>query len=175
VTKKLIEDNGILILVGKYGTETRNSDPHIGGQVNLLARNNFKVTLKNPVALYMNSFDGTILRRPNGSALTSAELNQLVQFTRGDIAINQGLRCTIECPQEWGFVLGDMTISGQPILYGGQLAEHMLIQLTGQAAKSDKAQFEMSSSEFVDFTLESEERRERKYVCRTPVGHSINE
>jgi len=63
-----------------------------------------------------------------------------------------------------------MTISGQPILYGGQLAEHMLIQLTGQAAMSDKLQFEKSASEFASITIESEEPRERKYTCRAPVG-----
>jgi len=167
---KIIEDSGVLIANANYGVQTRNSDPHIGAQVNLLVRNKFKVTLKNPVALYLNSFDGTILRKPDGSALTSVELNQLVQFTRGDIATNQGLRCTIECPKDWSFVLGEMTISGQPILYGGQLAEHMLIQLTGQAAMSDKLQFEKSASEFASITIESEEPRERKYTCRAPVG-----
>jgi len=46
-----------------------------------------------------------------------------------------GLRHSIKCPKDWGFVVGDITIAGQPIKYGGQLAELMLIQLTGQAVR----------------------------------------
>jgi len=129
----VIEDGGELIACAQYGRATRNSDPHIGEQVNVICRAGFKVTLTNPVALYQNSFDATPIRKPDGSALKKDELAQLIQCTRGDIETNHGLRHTIQCPEDWGFVLGDMTISGQKIRYGGQLAELMLIQLTAQA------------------------------------------
>lgn len=45
-----------LIKCSQYGVPDRNSDPHIGASVNALARLGAKLTLADPVGLYISSF-----------------------------------------------------------------------------------------------------------------------
>jgi hypothetical protein len=46
-----------LICLGKIGGADRNSDPHIVQNVNQLVRQKFKVTIADPVGLYMHTPD----------------------------------------------------------------------------------------------------------------------
>src|SRR5262249_24538389 len=48
-----------LICCGKYGEALRASDPTIGADVNLLARQGRLITLANPIGLYIKDLDTT--------------------------------------------------------------------------------------------------------------------
>ena len=52
-----ITDAQELIRCSGYGAPGRNSDPHIGEQVNALARQRADITLNNPVGLYLHDFN----------------------------------------------------------------------------------------------------------------------
>ena len=52
-----ITDAQELIRCSRYGEPGRNSDPHIGEQVNALARQRADITLNNPVGLYLHDFN----------------------------------------------------------------------------------------------------------------------
>jgi hypothetical protein len=56
---QLLTDADELIQCAKYGQPGRASDPHVGSDVNELARNGFAITLLNPVGLYIDSLDTT--------------------------------------------------------------------------------------------------------------------
>ena len=56
-----------LIRCGLYGGENRHSDPHIGGEVNALARLKADIALANPMALYIHGLFPAGWETPDGS------------------------------------------------------------------------------------------------------------
>jgi len=116
-----------LICCAQYGGPDRNSDPTIGSSVNALARAGAFVTLPNPVGLYMDHIDTTGWETPDGSPAADCVL--IVRGRPGMIE-----RLTVEVPAERGFTVGDITIGGVPIRYGGQIAERITVKLIGAAA-----------------------------------------
>ncbi|GAA2786675.1 hypothetical protein [Saccharopolyspora taberi] len=117
-----------LIKCGLYGAPERNSDPHIGGEVNALARQGASVTLKNPIGLYIGGLSTGDFRTPDGSDPAA-----YWHCVRG--AENYPVRAVYEVPEEAGFTVGDITIDGQPISFGSQLADHITVKLTGVACR----------------------------------------
>lgn len=133
-----------MVCAGAYGRPYRNSDPHIGLQVNQIIKNlGVKVTLTNPVGLY--------LQRPNFSSYTTpdgTDASQFYKVIRGTIAGENGfaydqiLHAEFSVPEGLGYTVSDILIGEevqgssqkpQPILYAGQIAETFLVCLAGTA------------------------------------------
>ena len=116
-----------LVCCAQYGGPDRNSDPTIGASVNALARLGAMVTLPNPVGLYMDHIDLAGWQAPEGK--DPAECVHIVRGRPGMIE-----RLEVRVPEEWGFTVSDLTIAGEPIRYGGQIAECITVKLVGAAA-----------------------------------------
>ena len=117
-----------LIQCGRYGDEERNSDPHIGGQVNSLARLKADVTIANPVALYIDDLNTADWETPDGS-----DAKDYWKIVRGTPAL--ALRAVYEVPPEKGFTVGDIKIAGTPIDFGSQITDFITIKIVGQACR----------------------------------------
>lgn len=117
-----------LIECGRYGEPERFSDPHIGAEVNALARQRADITLANPVGLCIAGLSVAGWQTPDGS-------NPLDYWkvTRG--TPEKAVRAVYEVPADKGFVVGDITIGGRKIEYGAQIADMITIKLTGLATR----------------------------------------
>ncbi|GAQ90897.1 hypothetical protein KFL_006990030 [Klebsormidium nitens] len=133
---QILEDSQDLIQCGQYGAPGRNSDPHIGSEVNALARANAFLTLKNPVALYIDGLDASTWTTPDGT-----DAQSFWKVTRG--APGLALRAVYEVPKDKGYTVGEIqTARGQRIEYGAQIADFIQIRLTGAACRIGEANFE---------------------------------
>jgi hypothetical protein len=117
-----------LIACGQYGDPERNSDPHIGAQVNQLARQRADVCVANPVALYIRDLDTGGWQTPDGS-----DPKQYWKILRGDA--QHIVRAAYEVPAAKKFAVGDITINGDPIEFGGQIADFITMKVVGQACR----------------------------------------
>jgi hypothetical protein len=143
-TIKRKDDNGTpiidadkLIRCARFGAPGRASDPHIGDIVNGLARQGYSITIKNPIGLYIHAIDLTGFTKPDGTPVTPAYFT----ITRG--SAGQGLRAIFEVPpgETAGgqpFTVSDIAIGGVKIAFGGQIAKHISIKLTGVAVEKGK-------------------------------------
>ncbi len=135
------DDNGqpiteavALINCARYGVADRASDPHIGSEVNRLARDGFSITLRNPIGLYIDSVDLSGIRKPDGSSITQAYFRVL----RG--GPGETLRAVFETPagETAGgqtFVAGDLKLGSANLTFGGQIAKRIKMRLTGVAVE----------------------------------------
>jgi len=128
ISGQLLTDEQDLIACGRYGQPERFSDPHIGGEVNKLARQQAAVTIANPVALYIRDLSTAGWTTPDGS-----DPKQYWKIVRG--APQFGLRAMYEVPAGKGFVVGDITINGDRIEFGAQIADFISIKIIGQACR----------------------------------------
>jgi hypothetical protein len=119
-----------LVCCSGYGGTSRSSDPTIGASVNDLARLGAWVTIKNPVGLYMHDINTEGFTKPNGEVIYPKEYFKVL---RGDEANGMIERAVFEVPENEGFTVGDIKIGGVPIDWGGQIAEHINIKITGNA------------------------------------------
>lgn len=117
-----------LIACGRYGTPQRNSDPHIGGEVNALARQRADITLANPVGLYIDGLSTGDFETPDGSDPAG-----YWTYLRG--AEGFGVRAVYEIPEDAGFTVSDVTVEGEPIRYGAQIVDHITVKITGVACR----------------------------------------
>ena len=124
-----VTDSLQLVNCGGFGDEVRSSDPRIGSDINSLARLGLAITLKNPVGLLIDGLDDTGFLKPDGSPAGNY-WRMLRGFDGGTV------RATYEVPAGEGFVVGDMTIGGLKIEYGGQIAEHVTMKVVGQACRA---------------------------------------
>lgn len=123
-----------LLDCSRYGQAFRNSDPFIGWNVNTLVRKSGdRVTLKNPVGLYIQQpHFGQFLLPDN--APDGAKPADYWRIVRGQPGM--GLHAVFEVPSGLGFTVGDITINGDPIEYGSQITQTFQMQLTGQGIPS---------------------------------------
>jgi hypothetical protein len=117
-----------LIECGQYGETERFSDPHIGAEVNALARQKADITLANPVGLCIAGLNVATWRTPDGS-----DPLQYWKVIRG--TPEKAVRAVYEVPPEKGFVVADITIGGRKIEYGAQITDFITIKLTGLATR----------------------------------------
>jgi hypothetical protein len=117
-----------LIQCGLYGAPTRNSDPHIGGEVNALARQKADITLKNPVGLYIGGLSTGDFETPDGSDPAA-----YWSYVRGSEGFP--VRAEFEVPEDAGFTVSDITIDGEPIRFASQIVDHITVRLTGVACR----------------------------------------
>jgi hypothetical protein len=113
-----------LIDCGQYGGRDRHSDPHIGGEVNALARMGARITMANPVGLSMDGLFPLGWETPDGS-----DPKDYWTVVRGTEA--HQMRTVYEVPAGKGFVVGDIKINGRAIGFGGQIADFIRVKLVG--------------------------------------------
>ncbi|ONH62304.1 hypothetical protein CcI49_02700 [Frankia sp. CcI49] len=121
-----------LIKCSQYGDATRNSDPHIGGVVNGLARLDADITLANPVGLYFDDLSTAGWESPDGS-----DPKRFWTYTRGEEG--HPVRAAFEVPASENFTVSDIRVGGQPIRFGAQIADFISIRLTGVACRIGKS------------------------------------
>ncbi|XXX75906.1 hypothetical protein WMF30_50475 [Sorangium sp. So ce134] len=129
-----VTDEVELIRCSFYGTEGRNSDPHIGAQVNAVVRSsNVRVSLMNPVGLYIQNPDFSRFELPPHAppGRKPSDYWKLVRGTPGF-----GLHATFAVPEADGFTVGDITIDGVPIESGAQIAQTFDIALSAASVPS---------------------------------------
>ncbi|TPI62532.1 hypothetical protein FJ420_06905 [Mesorhizobium sp. B3-1-3] len=116
-----------LIDCAQYGDGGRASDPHIGDLVNGLARDGYVISLKDPVGLYMS--------RPNLLGFATSDGKAVGQdwfaITRGSEQFP--VRGIFAAPAASHFVVGDISVAGVPLDFGGQVAKVIDMGLTGVA------------------------------------------
>jgi hypothetical protein len=132
---RLVQAPRRLICFAGSGDVKRNSDVVIGAAVNELARAGARVTLANPVALYMTNLHDTGWTRPDGSPI--GDWWKVLRGRRG-----RALRAVFEVPEgetleEDGrrrqLRVSDLLIGREPIRYGGQIAEAFAVGLEVEA------------------------------------------
>jgi hypothetical protein len=121
-----------LINCGKYGEPHRNSDPHIGGEVNALARQKADVTLADPVGLYIQGLSTAGWVTPDGTDPAT-----FWSIARGDA--NHAVRAVYEVAAGHNYVVGDISINGTPIQFGAQITDFITMKLTGVACRFGKS------------------------------------
>jgi hypothetical protein len=130
---QLLTTEAELIACSRYGNPNRNSDPHIGAEVNALARAKNDITLSNPIGLYIDSLTTVGWQTPDGSSAMD-----YWTITRGTRA--KALRAIYEVPKTKSFAVGDILIKQKPIEFGSQIADFITIKLTGVATRLGQSQ-----------------------------------
>ena len=122
-----ITNDHALICCGAYGAPNRNSDPKIGAMVNEAVRNGNWVSLRDPIALYISDIDSSQFTKPDGSTITDFK-TRYWNVIRGNAEDGMILRASLKVPEDEMFenkplLVGDLLISGDPLLHGGQVAD----------------------------------------------------
>jgi len=135
-----VTDANELIECSGFGVKERHSDPHIGDVINQQARAGRSVTLEDPIALYLEELPDPAdigIRKPDGTPAGP----EYWRVERGDAA--HILRAVFEVPagetvNGQPFTVGDMTIEGDAIEFGGQIVRvgGLRGKLTGLVGKS---------------------------------------
>jgi hypothetical protein len=124
---RTVADPETLIARAGYGGANRCSDPTIGASVNQLAALGYGITLDDPVGLYMDHLDMTGWTIGDGDQPVDPGWFEVKRGKPGMIE-----RAVFTVPASEGTV-SDVRIAGEPICYGGQLAERMTVKLVGVA------------------------------------------
>jgi hypothetical protein len=117
-----------LIECARYGEPERFSDPHIGAEVNALARQRADLTLANPVGLCIAGLTTQGWKTPDGS--NPQDYWKIVRGTK-----QKAVRAEYRVPKEKGFTVSDIKINGKNIKFGAQIADFITIKLTGLATR----------------------------------------
>ena len=117
-----------LINCGAYGAPERNSDPHIGGAVNSLARLQADLALADPIGLYFDALSTAGWSTPDGSDPATYWTP-----TRGDQ--DHIVRAVYEVPADKGFTVSDIKIGTRPISFGAQITDFISMKLTAIACR----------------------------------------
>lgn len=128
-----------LIKCAQYGNAGRNSDPQIGYNVNLLAMQGNVITCNNPIGLYMQDVQTTgWYNSHKKESIPYETLIKLLNFSRGHKSPGY-LKITVSIPDDLkdqfpnGFA--DILIDGDVLVYGGQIAKKITMQLTATYGK----------------------------------------
>jgi hypothetical protein len=134
-----------LVCKSEFGRPYRNSDPHIGLQANQVVKAGFKITLTNPIGLYIQRPNFTNYTTPDGT-----DASKFYKVIRGSIAGENGttydqvLHAEFSVPESYGYTISDITIGKEvvgstqlpkPILYAGQVAETFHVCLAASAVE----------------------------------------
>ena len=109
--------------------ETTSADPRVAIDIGALARKDLWVTLREPIGVYMLGWDDTGWTKPDGSPV--GDYWRVVRPGPGSPF--PALRLEYQVPRGEGFVVGEISIGGRPIEYGGQIAEHITVTIGGVA------------------------------------------
>jgi hypothetical protein len=111
-----------LVACGALGNPLRNSDPQIASVVNDAARAGDLITLADPAGLYIDGLITGGMATPDGA--NPASFWKVERGKKG-----HAVRAAFEVPKGRDYVVGDITIGGQPIEWGGQLAVRVRVRL----------------------------------------------
>lgn len=132
-----------LICCGGFGGAERASDPHLGAEVNALARQGFAITLRNPIGIYMDGIDDSAFTKPGAGGAREAAGHYFRIVRPQPTEDNEGLavRAVYEVPEGElapdgrQLTVSDLQIAGVPITQGGQLAEKITMQFFARACR----------------------------------------
>jgi len=116
-----VTDQQDLVICGGLGGPFRNSDPQIAAAINGLAATGVRLTLEDPIGLYIDRFETAGMRFPNG-----VDPDECWIAERGDA--DHTVRARFQLPPGKGTV-SDVTIDGAPIRFGAQLADRVVIRI----------------------------------------------
>lgn len=131
-----------LICCSSYGEVNRLSDPSIGASVNEFARQGFSVSLADPIGLYISEVNLGAIAGPNGKNVRDAW-----QVMRGSSADRMILRAHFELAENTPFTIDNVRISGVETRFGGQIADHIQMVLTGIAKNRNVGAIQKSACE----------------------------
>jgi hypothetical protein len=118
----VLNSGGDLCRLAGLGEQARASDPTIAQTVNAIARSGSRISLLDPIGLYMDAPDFTGWVTPDGSDPRALWSNE-----RGNPMTRGALRSSSK------FKLSEVKIAGANIAYGGQVAKRISVHLTGLA------------------------------------------
>lgn len=104
-----------------YGDPNNHSDSTIVATINALARHGSWLTLADPMGVFIDSVDTRGWEIPGGVGPAD-----LLRITRG--ALGRILRLIVESPEGSSVALDQLTINGEPLRYGGQIAECITVR-----------------------------------------------
>lgn len=133
----LLTSEAAIIECSGNGEPRRNSDPHIGAQVNELARMDADVALADPPGLYITTLSVGGWKTPDGT-----DPKAFWRHTRGEkgLRVRSVYEVTPEASKD--YVVGDITINGRPIEFGAQIADFVSVRLTGLACRFGRSRGE---------------------------------
>jgi hypothetical protein len=124
------------ICCAQYGEANRNSDPTIGAGVNGAVLAGKRVSLVNPIALYIQGWDATSI---SVGDTPLPEADQLFQVVRGTALDQRILRLRFAVPAAMTFAgapltLDMLSVGGEPLTTGGQIANLIKVHLFAATA-----------------------------------------
>ena len=119
----------LLLCCSHGGNPNRNSDPLIGQQAYTQVLEKRRYTLANPVGLYIAAVEEQRLTLENGDVIPREWWNEVRGQDLWDPSKSRVLRLELEVPAGEGIVLGDLFVDGNPLKYGGQLAQVLSVHL----------------------------------------------
>jgi hypothetical protein len=125
---RLITSEQELIGCSKYGESKRNSDPHIGAQVNELARMKADITIADPPGLFLAGLSTAGWTTPDG-----ADPQSFWKPLRG--VKGRRVRAVYEVPASKGYTVSEIKIRRRPIEFGAQIADFVSVKIVGLACR----------------------------------------
>lgn len=117
---KPVTEQQALVACARLGEPRRHSDPQIAGAVNAEARGGAEITFADPPGLHLGKPRTAGMVTPDG-----ADASKFWTIERG--GRDHTVRARFEVPARKKYVVGDITIGGAPIKFGGQLAERVQV------------------------------------------------
>lgn len=129
----IITNANELICCAAFGEPNRNSDPTIGGRINSAVRDGNWVSLNDPIGLYINDIDTSSFQKPDGSPIVDFK-DKYWKVIRGSQENSTILRASVKVPEGEMFggkqmLLGDLLVNGEPLQFGGQIADAITVGL----------------------------------------------
>ncbi len=120
-----VNSKAALVRCAGLGEEERNSDPKIATEVNSLAENGMRLTLADPVGIYITGLEISGMTFPDGLSK-----DDCWHVERG--TLEHAVRASFSVPEGSGTV-SDVSIDGEPIRFGGQLAARVSVRIVAVA------------------------------------------
>ncbi len=115
-------DRHQLVKCSELGAPLRNSDPQIAQVVNDAVAEGLRVTLKDPMGLYLDGLQSAGIVTPDGT-----DAIEFWHIERG--SKEHAVRASFAVPPDKPYVVGDLKIDGRPIQRGGQVADKVRVRL----------------------------------------------
>ena len=128
-----VPDSGVIDEIermgcAQYGGINRSSDPLIGKVVGKAVADGHRVTLTDPVGLYVGTIAIDGLRGPNPNQAVGRNALKIVRG-QDDLTEPRILRFEVELPDGLAFKLHECVIDGRTLKRGGQIARLVTMQL----------------------------------------------
>jgi len=120
-----VNSKAALVRCAGLGDEERNSDPKIATEVNGLAENGMRITLADPVGIYITGLGVSGMTFPDG--LSKDDCWHVERGTP-----EHTVRASFSVPEGSGTV-SDVLIDGEPIRFGGELAARVSVRIAAVA------------------------------------------